>query len=60
MAKEKVNTINTDEISKKDWEEYFWKDLNENCILCVNTCKQSSKVKLVSCKNFTKRDIDES
>jgi len=33
----------------EEFESYWWSDLNKVCKDCVKSCKQSSKVKLVSC-----------
>ena len=31
------------------YEKWYWNEFNENCKLCINTCKQSSIVQLVNC-----------
>ena len=33
----------------KQWNNYFWKELNEYCLSCSKSCKQSAKVTLVYC-----------
>lgn len=36
-------------------EDEFWKDLNPTCIGCNRGCKQSSKVTLIQCPQYSPR-----
>lgn len=36
----------------KDFKDYWFKYINYDCIECINKCKQSSRVKVIKCKDF--------
>ena len=38
--------------NEKEFEEYWWADLNEYCIKCVKECKQSSYATLWKCDGW--------
>jgi len=38
------------------FEKKWWKDLNELCLKCKKSCKQSSKAMIVECPSFEKKD----
>lgn len=40
----------------KEFENYWWSDINEICKKCSCICKQSSKIKLHKCTSF--KDIN--
>jgi len=44
---------------EKKFEKKFWGKLNEICIKCSKTCKQSAKVKILECPSFEKADKKE-
>jgi len=47
--------FNTENCTEKQFEKWFWEDLNTICLSCKNDCKQSSKVKL-TCAKFLKME----
>jgi len=45
---------NPDTKSVKAWEKIWWKEPNEYCLGCKKSCKQSSKVDILSCSQYVK------
>jgi len=46
-------------ISDKAYEKQWWKEENEKCLKCINTCRQSNKVKIVRCPKYQVIEIKE-
>lgn len=44
------------ELSDKEANALYWKDINEKCKLCRNQCKQSSKAIQVICPKYIKKE----
>ena len=44
---------NEGKITLKQEEKQYWKGRNKLCVQCSKTCKQSDKVTVMSCKNYT-------
>jgi hypothetical protein len=42
------------EITERQWEEYWWKYKHPLCNSCAKECKQSSRVELEQCPGFKK------
>jgi len=42
------------ELSDREANKLFWKELNKKCLQCINKCKQSSKVTILKCNNYIK------
>jgi len=40
----------------RDWNKKFWKEENTDCKTCANDCKQSSKVRMVACPLYRKKE----
>lgn len=38
--------------SEKSMEDFWWSELNEVCLTCINSCKQSSRVLLACCPQY--------
>jgi hypothetical protein len=36
----------------EQWEDWWWRDLNEQCKSCQRGCKQSNKAEIVHCPQF--------
>jgi hypothetical protein len=42
----------TNKISDRQMEKEYWKEKNKICMQCINKCKQSSKVSVLSCTKY--------
>ena len=40
----------------KEFENWWWNSLNDMCWECTQTCKQSSKVKIIKCPQYEKKE----
>jgi hypothetical protein len=43
----------THKLTDKQQEKEYWKEKNKICMQCINTCKQSSKVSIISCPRYS-------
>jgi len=41
------------ELTGREWEKWWWNNLNPLCINCKKSCKQSSRVEIVNCWKIT-------
>ena len=37
---------------KREWEAWWWRELNARCLQCANSCKQSSFVSIIACPQY--------
>jgi hypothetical protein len=42
------------DLTKKEFEKWWWAFYNKKCIDCKKSCKQSFKVKIIQCKGYEK------
>jgi len=47
--------LKKDETSR-DWERWWWNKTNKLCLQCALPCKQSSRVKIILCPQYQKKD----
>ena len=40
----------------KEFTSWWWSDINKKCSDCICTCKQSSKVEILKCPQYEKRE----
>jgi hypothetical protein len=45
------------ELSDREANALYWKDINEKCKLCKNICRQSNKSKIIKCA-FVGKDFE--
>lgn len=43
---------NIEECTTKQYEKWYWNNINETCKTCINSCKQSNIVQLLSCTKY--------
>jgi hypothetical protein len=49
--------INMASCTEKQFEKWYWAELNAICLECKEGCKQSAKVTLMACPLFVKKEI---
>ena len=47
-----MEKFDTEICTERQFEKWYWKDLNKTCIECKNDCKQSDKVLLLNCDKY--------
>ena len=47
--------MKTDKVNDKQLTKQFWSQYAELCLTCNKKCRQSHKVKILSCKNYEKK-----